>query len=147
MSSESELIDRIKTNNYIQAECMKCHLAGYYFYPPSTKVVNLGEKVSIATITHNACGGKFCELLCVCGSGCTVELRTDGTVLCPVCKKTYSFSENDSGDSFEFIATKELPSSVKKLLGNDSLKIILQVAVIFFILYLILRYFNIPIRL
>lgn len=123
MLTEESLLEIIKKGNYIEADCLNCKKSGYYFYPEGSKVVTLGEEVSISKIKHDSCGHIFYELLCTCGTGSIVERNIDDTVTCPTCKKSYSIADFNSGDTFDFLSKDELPLGVKKVFkrkGNVS---------------------------
>lgn len=55
MLTEESLLEIIKKGNYIEADCLNCKKSGYYFYPEGSKVVTLGEEVSISKIKHDSC--------------------------------------------------------------------------------------------
>lgn len=136
MLTEENLLEIIKKNGYLEADCSNCKKSGYYFYPEGTKVVTLGEKVSISKIKHDSCGHVFYELLCTCGTGCTVERNFDDTVTCLTCKKSYSITDFDSGDVFKFLSKDELPAGVKKVLRKIDRSIVFAV-ILLIVIYLV----------
>ncbi len=143
MLTEENLLELIKKGSYLEADCSNCKKSGYYFYPEGTRVVTLGEKVSISAIKHDSCGHVFYELLCTCGVGGSVDRNFDDTVTCPMCKKSHSITDFNSGDVFGFLSKDELPAGVKKVLRRQELPIIIFLSLI--VVYTVLKIFGVNI--